>query len=276
MRALGQTDRDASSSAPVFIYFSDPRSESVIIKQLAQSVARQDWFTVCVEILVVVVGIYLGLQASDWSQDRIDRQDELRYLERISADMQASASQTLADVEFQSRHAGYGELILDSVSACNLPRDKRDRFASGIYLAGKYINATFVKASIEELLSSGRTTIIRNLSLRQSIIELLTYYEEHLFYMSDVQLRTTPHVNYIDSVAPIVITEPIGGGADVPWGNLHADFNSLCSDRRFFSAIAATMNYTWDSTASLIQWAERVSSLQNDIDAELEILTGRK
>jgi hypothetical protein len=240
-----------------------------MLRRVAQAILAKDWLTFLVEIVVVVVGIYLGIQASAWDRDRNDREDEISYLERISADLETSIGITLADVDFQKRHAEYGALILDSLSECRLQTGQRDEFASGIYLAGKYISASFVKASIDELLSSGRTTIIRNASLRQRIIELMAIHEEHIFYMSDVQLRATPHVNYIDGVAPIVVTEPIGGGANVGWGRLRAELVDLCKDKRFFSAIAATMNYTWDSTAALIGWADKLSTLNRDIESEL-------
>jgi hypothetical protein len=223
-----------------------------------------------------MVGIYLGLQASEWSQDRDDRQAEIAYLERIVVDLRSSEKQTRKDADFQSRHASYGGLIIDSLDACELSLKNRDEFASGIYLAGKYINATFVKATIEELLSSGRATLIRNAELRQELIELLRFYDEHLFYMSDVQLRTAPHVNYIDSVVPVTIREPIGGGVNITWGRLRTNFEDMCKDKRLLSAVIATTNYTWDSTDSLYTWAERLSKLGGEVRTELATLLKSK
>ncbi|WOJ94037.1 hypothetical protein R0135_02430 [Congregibacter variabilis] len=244
----------------------------MILKRLAGSISRQDWFSVCLEILIVVVGIYLGLQASEWSQNRDDRQAEIAYLERIVVDLRSSETQTRKDANFQSRHAVYGGLIVDSLDACELSPGNRDEFASGIYLAGKYINATFVKATIEELLSSGRTTLIRNAELRQKIIELLRFYDEHLFYMSDVQLRTVPHINYIDSVVPVTIRGAIGGGANITWDRLRTSFEDMCKDKRLLSAVIVTTNYTWDSTHSLYKWADQLSGLGSEVETELRAL----
>lgn len=217
----------------------------------------------------MVVGIYLGLQASEWSRDREDRRAELVYLERIAADLDTSMAETIDSQEFQTRHARYGALVLQALRECELQPDQRDQFASGIYLVAKHNAASFVQASLQELLSAGRLTIIRNAALRQMLVEMLQAYEEHLFYMSDVQLRVAPHVNYIDSVAPIVVDSPISGGADVSWDMLDADFEELCADRRFYTAMAASLNYTWDSTDSLIDWGEQLSRAKSEIEAEL-------
>lgn len=42
----------------------------MIIRSLSVSIRRQDWFTVLVEIVIVVVGVFLGIQVSEWSDER--------------------------------------------------------------------------------------------------------------------------------------------------------------------------------------------------------------
>lgn len=246
----------------------------MILRRLATAIAEQNWFIVVLELVIVVAGIYLGLQAGEWSQYRADRRDEVTYLQRIAADLDASLTQTADSREFQARHAGYGALVLQALRECDLQPDERDRFASGIYLVAKHNAANFVQASLQELLSAGRLTIIQNSSLRQMLVEMLQAYDDHLFYMSDVQLRVAPHVNYIDSVAPIVVDSAISGGADVTWDMLDADLAELCGDRRFYTAMVASLNYTWDSTDSLISWGDRISRAISEIEAELERLGG--
>ena len=52
----------------------------MIIRRLGQAIVHQDWFVVLVELLVLVAGVYIGLQADDWNQGRIDRADEQLFL----------------------------------------------------------------------------------------------------------------------------------------------------------------------------------------------------
>jgi hypothetical protein len=106
------------------------------------------------------------------------------------------------------------------------------------------------------------------------LVEMLQLYDDHLFYMSDVQLRVAPHVNYIDSVAPIVVDTAISGSVDVTWDMLDANFERLCGDRRFYTAMAASLNYTRDSTASLIAWVDQLSRAKSEVEAELGRLGG--
>lgn len=55
----------------------------MILRNLAKALREQNWFTVVLEVLIVVVGIFIGLQADAWNEVRKDRLSEHRYLERI-------------------------------------------------------------------------------------------------------------------------------------------------------------------------------------------------
>ncbi|MDH3362123.1 MAG: hypothetical protein OEM50_01590 [Gammaproteobacteria bacterium] len=59
----------------------------MILSRLAEAARTQNWFTVVVEIIVVVVGIFIGLQADDWNQRRLDRNDEQVFLNRLHEEL---------------------------------------------------------------------------------------------------------------------------------------------------------------------------------------------
>ena len=60
----------------------------MILRRLSMHLKRQDWFAVVLDLLVVVVGIYIGLQADAWMSSRQDRVLERAYLARLLADME--------------------------------------------------------------------------------------------------------------------------------------------------------------------------------------------
>ena len=59
----------------------------MILRRMADGIRQQDWFTVIVEVLVVVVGIFLGLQVDDWNQARENRHAEQEFLNRLHEDV---------------------------------------------------------------------------------------------------------------------------------------------------------------------------------------------
>ena len=49
----------------------------MVIHRIREHVAHHNWFAVAVDLAIVVVGVFLGTQANNWNQDRIDRVDEI-------------------------------------------------------------------------------------------------------------------------------------------------------------------------------------------------------
>ncbi len=60
----------------------------MILNRIAKGIKNQDWFVVVLEIFIVVIGIYIGLQVDDWNRDRQDRQAEQLYLQELMEDIQ--------------------------------------------------------------------------------------------------------------------------------------------------------------------------------------------
>jgi hypothetical protein len=60
---------------------------AVIRRRMAANFRRHDWTAVAIELIVVVVGVFLGLQASNWNQDRISNQQSAQFTARLKADL---------------------------------------------------------------------------------------------------------------------------------------------------------------------------------------------
>jgi len=70
----------------------------VILRRIA-AFRRQDWFTVTLETLMVVLGVFLGLQVNNWNEARADGERSREYLSRIRAEL-------VADMTELERHSG--------------------------------------------------------------------------------------------------------------------------------------------------------------------------
>jgi len=46
----------------------------MILRKLADAIRQQNWFTVVLEILIVVIGILIGLQVDGWNERRATAQ----------------------------------------------------------------------------------------------------------------------------------------------------------------------------------------------------------
>ncbi len=66
----------------------------MILRKLADAIREQSWSTVILEILIVVVGIFIGLQVDGWNEGRKKQQDIEVQLLRIAADAAVLLAET--------------------------------------------------------------------------------------------------------------------------------------------------------------------------------------
>ena len=62
----------------------------MIIRRMADAIRTQNWFTVVIELVIVVSGILIAVQIDAWNQSRNDQSLEAVYLDRLHDDITAS------------------------------------------------------------------------------------------------------------------------------------------------------------------------------------------
>ena len=68
----------------------------MFLRKIAQHLKTQNWTAVGIELLIVIVGVFLGAQASNWNEERKGRAGEQVFLERLHDDVSTDL-EVLAD-----------------------------------------------------------------------------------------------------------------------------------------------------------------------------------
>ena len=137
-------------------------------RRFADRAKRHDWFAVAIDFLIVVFGIFIGLQANIWVQSRQDRAIEQRYLERLLADADESAVALREAVELNGKRAA----ILASLdSALRNGTAVPDHAALSDVLCRWFVQPAVEvrRGTYDELVSSGRLSLIRDEALRSDL-----------------------------------------------------------------------------------------------------------
>ena len=59
----------------------------MVIRRVREHVASHNWFAVFIDLVIVVVGVFLGTQANNWNEARIERSDAADYRHEIIDDL---------------------------------------------------------------------------------------------------------------------------------------------------------------------------------------------
>jgi hypothetical protein len=146
----------------------------MILQRLSKSIRKQDWFAVVIEFVVVVVGIFAGLQANEWAQERQDRKQERAALERLFLEVDNAHQQLSEDVQRtlwinQTRR----NAVRFSDSDDPVPDDELP-LKIGINTLAFFPAVMPISVAYDELKSSGQMQLIRSAALRDQIAQFHT------------------------------------------------------------------------------------------------------
>jgi hypothetical protein len=146
------------------------RGESAMtLRTLIGRARDRDWMGVLVEIVIVVVGVFLGLQASNWNQDRQDSARGREYLARIDADLQGEIVLLRDTLEFSRSVGAYGDGAIAYAEAGTLYKDSAWQTLLAYYQASQVWPFRQPSTTFQEIRGSGELQLIRNAALRARI-----------------------------------------------------------------------------------------------------------
>ena len=63
----------------------------MILRSVMRHVRDQNWFAVGIDFLIVIVGVFIGIQVANWNDARLDRQLEQVFLQALVEDVRQDA-----------------------------------------------------------------------------------------------------------------------------------------------------------------------------------------
>ncbi|MBI1391935.1 MAG: hypothetical protein GC152_04260 [Alphaproteobacteria bacterium] len=144
----------------------------MILRRLSQHVKDQNWFAVALDFLIVVVGVFMGLQVQEWNAARKDRIEAVFILDRLEEDftrIHARADRSLA------AHATSLMATARLIHGISNEALEKESLASDISLAASGGTPPGPSTTFQELKSDGRIDLIKDFELRRALSEYDDY-----------------------------------------------------------------------------------------------------
>ena len=141
----------------------------MILRRLAQAIRGQHWTTLALELLILVIGIFLGLQVDDWNESRKHQQQESVYMHKIYQDLTAMRAELEEIIQRGEKFIGRMTAALHALEACDASYEAQSniKFALESYQVLPGIN--YLDATYNEMVASGSLVRIKNHELKQKI-----------------------------------------------------------------------------------------------------------
>ena len=180
----------------------------MILRRVIKHVRNQEWTAIVIDFLIVVVGVFVGLQVSNWNDARLREQIEQVYIERIREDLIANAEDHKQRLAYfrQARTSG-----LAALSGLDEPPETLGvQFLVDVYQASQALPREFGRDTYDEILSAGGASAISDAVVRK---RLANFYRS--MSASSARLQNIPsYRETIRSVLPYRVQEAIRGACD--------------------------------------------------------------
>lgn len=143
-----------------------------MLRRIVINLRRQDWTTVGVELIVVILGVFIGVQASNWNEARAADNESKVFTDRLKTDLRAEA------FAYELSVAYYGQVLANArrAEAALSGRSEMgdEALLAAAYRATQYVTSNRHRTTWDELGSTGNIGLIRAPGLRQLAADVYT------------------------------------------------------------------------------------------------------
>lgn len=164
----------------------------MLLRRLNQHVKDQNWFAVGLDLLIVIVGVYIGLQVQQWSNDRDRQQREAKYLERLHEEV-------LRTGELRADNVARRILTLDNLGVAHeflVGEESVESPGPSACLALAMIavmsKVTADLPTVAELFSAGQLDTLGSADVRASVVSLIQVTDRGNDALNDISRGVAP------------------------------------------------------------------------------------
>jgi hypothetical protein len=142
----------------------------MILRRLSQSLKTQNWTAIWIEFILLVAGVFLGIQVSNWNAERASNKQSEIFTARLREDLKAEAWNYL------SLNGYYGNVLSNAEKALAALDGEMELSNEALiiaaYRATQYGESIRYRATFDELTSTGSIGLIKDPILRKTALQV--------------------------------------------------------------------------------------------------------
>lgn len=240
----------------------------MILRRLINHMKAQHWTAVVLDFLIVVLGVFIGLQVNNWNTVREDHQKEHQILVNLQADFTELAT------EQQDRAEAIKQDFVTGRMLYRIGTDRAVPPGQAADAVAAFTGLNFMRAPLpgsstyEEITSSGQIGLIRNAKLRRALADYDSTRKRYdVFYplLAGWLVDINKTVGKYMKLDPASIPKEIGKFPSV--GSI--DWAALKTDPEFALSLQTLPNVKTSEYRYVSTLAAKAEMVKQLLDAEL-------
>jgi hypothetical protein len=144
----------------------------MILRRFAQHLREQHWTAICIELLIVIAGVFIGTQVSNWNEDRVTNRKAEAFAQRLRSDLREEAWSSELLVQYNQEVLANAERAVAALEGQAPLAD--EALLTAAYRATQYRQKGRRRSTYDELTSTGAIGLIRDRQLRDTAMRVYT------------------------------------------------------------------------------------------------------
>ncbi len=157
----------------------------MLLRRVREHVASHNWFAVGVDLVIVVLGVFLGTQVSNWNAERLAREAGDEYRARIVHDLETNQEDMQARTAYYQQVRQFGLQVLGDLEGASRLSD--EQFLIAAYQATQIYPRPINRSTYNEVIAVGALESIGPPATREAISNYYVGVET-----SETTLRNVP------------------------------------------------------------------------------------
>ncbi|MEZ5473300.1 MAG: hypothetical protein R3E90_16140 [Marinicella sp.] len=177
----------------------------MLLRRVIQHVRNQNWFAIFIDFLIVVLGVFIGIQVSNWNEHLNEKQRADNYRNRLFQEMTINQSTLTTRQESFAKQIEYGLYALES-SEEPITQDIAWKIVRAYFQASHVFTISVKRGTYDEIINSGDLALLNNQELVNALgdfysfsgfstIDIIPDYRENIRRIIPYQLQRYFHLN---------------------------------------------------------------------------------
>lgn len=140
------------------------------IRRISEHIKEQNWFAVILDLVIVFLAVFIGLQADNWNQERVAREAAKTYYARLVIDLRAEQYSRSAREKYYDQTRRHAVSALKALRVSD--QEMGTSFLIDAYQATQRWNYEPQRATYDELIGAGITNAIPDVEIRSRLANL--------------------------------------------------------------------------------------------------------
>jgi hypothetical protein len=174
----------------------------MILRSVTKHVKEQNWFAVVLDLVIVVFGVFIGIQVSNWNEELVQKEVTSILIQRLHDDVTNEHELIVNELGYFIVVKKYAIKALQGLRNTGSVND--EQFVIAAYQASQASGVWSFNSAYDELIRTGNINLIENVQLKKLIVG---YYAADL---ADTNELASPiYLKYIRGIIPYEIQEMI-------------------------------------------------------------------